>query len=254
MAVTTTLAACNTNPALNGPDGSDLPATLDDAIRYALSFIAQLRDGAGMPVGAIVPFSGATAGLGYVIGNGSLLSRTTYAALFAYASAAGLVSEAAWTAGSFGSYSVGDGSTTFRVPDFRGMFLRGLDQSRGVDPGRVLGSYQLASNAPHVHGVADPTHVHPDPGHAHQGSTLAAGDHAHGYTGSTPSGAGAFSGGTTVYAQIGAATGVAGSHAHTIQTDVRGTGLLATATNISIQSQGIEGRPSNLAYPFCIKY
>lgn len=54
MAITTTLAACSTNPALNGPDGStDLPSALDDAVRYALSFIAQLRDGTGFTASGI---------------------------------------------------------------------------------------------------------------------------------------------------------------------------------------------------------
>lgn len=45
MAVTTTLASCSTSAGGNGPDGStDAPSTLDDSIRYALSFIAQIRD------------------------------------------------------------------------------------------------------------------------------------------------------------------------------------------------------------------
>ena len=45
MAITTTLAACSQTVALNGPDGAvDAPSTLDDSIRYALSFIAQIRD------------------------------------------------------------------------------------------------------------------------------------------------------------------------------------------------------------------
>ena len=45
MSVTTTLAACSTTVSLNGPDGAvDAPSTLDDSIRYALSFVATLRD------------------------------------------------------------------------------------------------------------------------------------------------------------------------------------------------------------------
>ena len=45
MSVTTTLAACSQTVSANGPDGTvDAPSTLDDAIRYALSFVAQLRD------------------------------------------------------------------------------------------------------------------------------------------------------------------------------------------------------------------
>ena len=45
MSVTTTLAACSQTVSANGPDGTvDAPSTLDDSIRYALSFVAQLRD------------------------------------------------------------------------------------------------------------------------------------------------------------------------------------------------------------------
>lgn len=45
MSVTTTLAACSQTVSANGPDGAvDPPSTLDDAIRYSLSFIAQIRD------------------------------------------------------------------------------------------------------------------------------------------------------------------------------------------------------------------
>jgi len=55
--------------------------------------------------------------------SGQAVSRTTYAALFA---AIGT------------EYGVGDGSTTFDLPDLRGEFLRGWDNGRGVDSGRVL--------------------------------------------------------------------------------------------------------------------
>jgi microcystin-dependent protein len=39
-------------------------------------------------------------------------------------------------------YGLGDGSTTFNVPDYRGQFLRGLDAGAGFDAGRTLGSTQ----------------------------------------------------------------------------------------------------------------
>jgi hypothetical protein len=48
LAVNTTLAGLSQTPASNGPDGAtDPPSSIDDAIRYALAFIAQLRDGNG---------------------------------------------------------------------------------------------------------------------------------------------------------------------------------------------------------------
>lgn len=64
---------------------------------------------------------------GWLKCNGAAVSRSTYAALF---TAIGT---------QFGS---GDGSTTFNVPDLRGEFVRGYDDGRGVDAGRVMGSGQ----------------------------------------------------------------------------------------------------------------
>lgn len=96
--------------------------------------------------GAIFYFPATTAPTGFVKANGALLSRTTYSNLWTYAQASSnLVSEATWTATQWGSFSVGDGSTTFRIPDLRGEFMRGFDDSRGVDPGRVLGTWQQAT-------------------------------------------------------------------------------------------------------------
>lgn len=91
-------------------------------------------------MGAIVsPIQGVQAGdikyhaanavpAGWLKANGAAISRATYAALFA---AIGT------------TYGAGDGSTTFNIPDLRGEFLRGFDDGRGVDSGRVIGSAQL---------------------------------------------------------------------------------------------------------------
>jgi len=73
---------------------------------------------------------------GYLQCDGSTISRTTYADLFADI---GTV------------YGVGDGSTTFNIPDLRGEFLRGWDDSRGVDAGRSFGSTQGFAMENHTH-------------------------------------------------------------------------------------------------------
>lgn len=86
--------------------------------------------------------------------DGSLVSRTTYAALWAYVSAQA-VSEATWTGGTSGKFSVGDGATTFRLPDYRGVFMRGTDGGRGLDTGRSQGVYQADAFASHTHGYND---------------------------------------------------------------------------------------------------
>ncbi len=69
-----------------------------------------------VPAGVVFPFAGAgSVPTGFLLCNGQAVSRTTYADLFAVIGTL---------------YGVGDGSTTFNVPDFRGKFLRGyLDQN-----------------------------------------------------------------------------------------------------------------------------
>lgn len=81
---------------------------------------------AGSPVGSISAFSNAVPS-DYLECNGAAVSRTTYADLFSYLST---------------TYGVGNGSTTFNLPDLRGEFIRGLDNGRGVDTSRVLGTGQ----------------------------------------------------------------------------------------------------------------
>ena len=90
------------------------------------------------PAGAVLYFAMGVAPAGWLACNGALVSRTTYALLFA---AIGTL------------YGVGDGSTTFALPDLRGEFLRGVDGGRGVDTGRELGSWQDNQNKMHRHEI-----------------------------------------------------------------------------------------------------
>lgn len=84
-----------------------------------------------------------------VILNGSLVSRADYARLYnefvaLLTSGQEVVTDAVWLAGVPGNinayrgcFSYGNGSTTFRFPDERGLFDRYLDLSRGLDLGRI---------------------------------------------------------------------------------------------------------------------
>lgn len=98
-----------------------------------------------VPAGVVLPYAGPVPPAGWLLCDGSNVSRTTYAKLFA---AVGT------------TYGVGDGSTTFKLPDLRGEFVRGLDQGRGVDPSRALGTAQnatsmyFAPNSPSTGGAA----------------------------------------------------------------------------------------------------
>lgn len=84
---------------------------------------------ARMPAGVVAMHAANAAPTGWLECSGAAVSRTTYAALFA---AIGT------------TWGVGDGSTTFNLPDLRGEFARGWDHGRGVDTGRAFASAQAA--------------------------------------------------------------------------------------------------------------
>jgi microcystin-dependent protein len=98
---------------------------------------AGLSLGGAVPAGSIQFFAGSSAPTGYLKANGALISRTTYADLF---TAIGT------------TFGVGDGSTTFGLPDLRGEFARGWDDARGIDAGRVFGGFQNHQLQLHSHG------------------------------------------------------------------------------------------------------
>jgi len=113
--------------------------------------------------GDIIFTSGGVTRPGCIKGAGQLLPRASYPELYEYAVTDGLVTEAEWTGGLYGRYSVGNGSTTFRIPDYRAMVLRALDDGRGIDAARARGSYQADQNKAHDHtGTAAPVvdHTH----------------------------------------------------------------------------------------------
>lgn len=53
----------------------------------------------------------------------------------------------AWNA----PFGLGDGSTTFTLPDLRGEFIRGWDDGRSVDTNRGIGSFQADELKSHNH-------------------------------------------------------------------------------------------------------
>jgi microcystin-dependent protein len=128
-----------------GISGLGAPVAQTDAARL-------VDFGTYLPPGALQPFWLPAAPTGWLACDGAAYSRATYAALFA---AIGT------TAGA------GDGSTTFNVPDVRGTFLRSWDNGKGLDPARVLFSYQEDAIAPHNHTQNAHTHGTTDPGHFH---------------------------------------------------------------------------------------
>lgn len=94
-------------------------------IRDNMTFLYNKTDENAIPSGALMPYAGSSAPNGWLLCDGSAVSRTTYAALF---SAIGT---------SFGN---GDGSTTFNVPDMRGRVPAGIDNMGGSSANRVTDS------------------------------------------------------------------------------------------------------------------
>ena len=92
----------------------------------------------GVETGSVIYVAKNTAPTGYLKANGAAVSRTAYATLFA---AIGT------------TFGAGDGSTTFNLPDLRGEFVRGWDDGRGVDSGRVFGSAQTDEFKSHTHNI-----------------------------------------------------------------------------------------------------
>jgi microcystin-dependent protein len=87
-------------------DGSVTAAKLDSA---AVSVL--------MPIASLMPYAGSSAPTGYLLCDGAAISRTTYSDLF------GIVGT---------TYGVGDGSTTFNIPDLRGRVIAGKDNMGGT--------------------------------------------------------------------------------------------------------------------------
>ena len=79
---------------------------------------------------------------GYIVSGAENLGRTAYAALRNWAIHNGIrVAAGTWTAGTVAIKDNADG-LTFTVYDLRGEFIRVFDGDRGVDAGRVFGSFQ----------------------------------------------------------------------------------------------------------------
>lgn len=87
-------------------------------------------------IGKIETIASTTVPSGHLECDGSAISRTTYVDLFNNIGT---------------SWGVGDGSTTFNIPDLRGEFIRGWDNGKGTDSGRAFASGQLDELKSHNH-------------------------------------------------------------------------------------------------------
>jgi microcystin-dependent protein len=148
-AVTGTLSAAATTASsltVNGATqvNGDLTVTGTATIAGGIS---------ALPPGAVVPFAGVDTNTltGFLVCDGTAVSRTTYSTLF------GIIGE---------TYGVGDGSTTFNLPNLEGRFPMGVDASNAL-------ATTGGSNADITLSVANL------PAHTHDSGSFKAREHKH---------------------------------------------------------------------------
>lgn len=130
-----------------------------------------------IPVGTVLSFAGSSAPEGWLLCDGSAVSRTTYANLWATIST---------------TYGSGDGSTTFNIPDAMGRTIVGAGAGSGLTSrtiatksGGETSTIDTTNLPPHTHGLN--SHTHTLGNHTHTtyidppntGSGTVSADHAH---------------------------------------------------------------------------
>lgn len=135
--------------------------------------------GTVVPAGAIMHMHRASAPAGWLLCDGSAVSRTTYAALFSVIGT---------------TYGAGDGSSTFNLPNLKGRALVGVDSGQtefaalgqtGGEKTHLLATSELPA---HTHGVG----TYSAASHSHNSGTLSVGagqgNHGHGGSFDDPTG------------------------------------------------------------------
>jgi microcystin-dependent protein len=157
----------------------------------------------GAITGEVKALAGASVPTGWLLADGSAVSRTTYAALYTAIGTA---------------HGTGDGSTTFNLPDLRGRAIAGVltnDANFGTlgqKSGESAHTLSVAEMPSHSHGLTDPGHNHSQNSHGHgvsDGGHNHNYNHGHGLTDNTHN--------------HGASSGNSGNHTHAPSS---GTGFL----------------------------
>jgi microcystin-dependent protein len=108
------------------------------------------------PVGVVSAFAGSTAPLGYLLCDGSAVSRTTYASLFNVIGT---------------TYGTGNGSSTFNVPDLRSRTIVGVGQGASLTNRTLASRGGIESKTLSISEIPSHGHTINDPGHRHNITT-----------------------------------------------------------------------------------
>jgi len=109
------VTASELNISGNGSSGQVVQSDGDGSFSYAslgTSFLS----------GMVMPYAGSSAPTGFLLCGGQAVSRTTYSGLFAVVGT---------------TYGVGDGSSTFNLPDLQGRVVAGKDDMSGSSANRL---------------------------------------------------------------------------------------------------------------------
>ncbi|NBW18952.1 MAG: tail fiber protein [Caulobacteraceae bacterium] len=150
--------------------------------------------------GTIIAWSTGTAPSGYLHCDGSGISRTTYSDLFSVIGT---------------SYGTGNGSSTFNIPDLRGIFIRGIDSQSigGITYSGTIGTKSGDTMQGHFHSLAN---------------------------------------GTLVWRSVSGAYSFSGGVSHAAQT--LSVGAATTDGTNGTPRIGSETAPANIALMYCIKF
>lgn len=110
-----------------------------------------------VPIGSVEMFAGEGSAIpaGWLVCNGSAISRDGYSELFAVIGT---------------TWGVGDGSTTFNLPDMQGRVPVGAGEGAGLTSRLLASSGGTEAHTSVVwHGHFMPSHTHTAPDHMHQG-------------------------------------------------------------------------------------
>ena len=107
------IGAAAINISGNGTSGQAVVSDGDGSFSYTSNIV---------PSGALMPYAGTSAPTGFLLCDGSAVSRSTYATLFSAIST---------------TYGSGDGSSTFNLPDLRGRVIAGQDDMGGASANRL---------------------------------------------------------------------------------------------------------------------
>lgn len=131
------------SPALTGTPTAPTPTAGDSSTQIATTAFVGAQVASSTPAGAVLSFAMNTAPTGWLECDGAAIDRTNYATLF---TAIGT------------TFGEGDGSTTFNIPDLRGVFVRGWANAKlnagddGIyDAGRNFGTEQADAFKAHSH-------------------------------------------------------------------------------------------------------